>query len=254
MSGKNRGVVFACSDLRWWPETLGSAASFREHMPELARELYVTPAVRDAAGAALAELFTTTVVVDAPEFAPRPRFEACRLTKLDQAVFIDGDTLLVAPAPELFDVLDSFDVAAAAPQFLSPKAVRLGVFDALPPVSAALPEWNTGVLVANVDARFRTFVGAWAALYSKSNVLGHDMDQAAFRSAVVHSDLRIATLPNNYNLRANVPQVITGDVKILHAHGELTDIARTINAGDPIRVYMPRREQLHGFRPKAFSR
>lgn len=112
---------------------------------------------------------------------------------------------------------------------MSPKAVRLVVFDALPPVLACA---------------FRV---------ERRRSVGHGMDQAALRSAVVHSDLRIATLPNNDYLRANVHQVITGDVTNLHAHGELTEIAAYINAGAPIRVYTPRREHLHGFRPKTFS-
>ena len=77
------------------------------------------------------------------------------------------------------------------------------------------------------------------------------MDQAALRSALVHSRLRVATVPNNYNFRALLAQTVTGRVKILHAHGELQRISRTINASTGIRLYTPRPEDIYGFRPKA---
>ncbi|GAG27069.1 unnamed protein product, partial [marine sediment metagenome] len=68
---------------------------------------------------------------------------------MEQAIFIDGDTLLLEPVPELFDLLDNFDIAVSpAPQYLSPQALSMGIFEQLPPVPAALPEWNTGLIVA----------------------------------------------------------------------------------------------------------
>ncbi|MEK6216258.1 MAG: hypothetical protein N2B03_03455, partial [Boseongicola sp.] len=117
-------------------------------------------------------------------------------------------------------------------------------------VPAALPEWNTGLIVANIDMPFRSMVRRWSELFAKCQARGFNMDQAAFRSALVHSHLRIAPLPANYNFRANVPQGIAGAVKILHAHGELATIAGYINNALGIRTYTPRREHIHGFRPK----
>ncbi len=230
-----RGVVYACSHQRWLAETLVSAESCRRHMPELEREIYLTAPLCEAAGTDLDRHFTRVIVLEGSEHPARPRFDSVVRTTLDQALFIDGDTLFLAPVHELFELLDDFDIAlAAAPQYLSPKARRLGIYEMLPPVSLAQPEWNTGVLVARMDGAFREMSKTWSGLYATTRSKGFAMDQAAMRSALVHSRLRVATLPNNYNLRALLPQLIAGDVKILHAHGDLKKIAGYINKGDPL--------------------
>jgi len=246
-----RGVVYACSHERWFGEVLISAESCRQHMPDLAREIFITRDLHAAVGARLAGLFTQVIVLPEAGHRHRPRFEAALQTRLDEAIFIDGDTLFLGSVYELFDVFDHFDIAVAlAPQYLSRQAVQLGVFDLLPKVAIAIPEWNGGVIAARVDDAFRAMVERWSALLTECVQVGFNMDQAALRSALVHSRLRIATLPNNYNFRALLAQSVTGHVKILHAHGELGRIARTINASLGIRLYTPRPEDIHGFLPK----
>ena len=69
------------------------------------------------------------------------------------------------------------------------------------------------------------------------------MDQAYFRSALIKSGLRIATLLNNYNFRANIENNLAKAVKILHAHGELERIAGYINAKTSMRIYIPSRRK-----------
>ena len=220
-------------------------------MPDLARQIYVTRALHEVAGARLVGLFTEVVVLEEAQHAHRPRFEAALQTSLDEAILLDGDTLFLAPVYELFDLLEHFDVAlAAAPQYLSPMGMRLGIYDLLPKIPAAIAEWNGGLMVARLDEPFRTMVTQWIALYAKCAAVGYEMDQAALRAALVLSKLSIATVQNNFNFRALVPQSVAGQVKILHAHGELKKIARTINASTAMRLYTPRPEDIHGFHPK----
>jgi hypothetical protein len=219
-------------------------------MPHLEREIYFTPDVHQQFKPEAERLFSKVVVLQKPDHPTRPRFDSCLQTDLEQALFIDGDTLLLEPVPELFDLLDQFDIAlAAAPQYLSPQAERMGIFDLLPPVSIALPEWNTGVLLANMTPGFRSMVRSWGELYTMSKRSGFDMDQASFRSALASSSLRIATLPTNYNFRANMPQVVARRVKILHAHANLAKIAESINLGTGVRIYTPNRDDIHGMKP-----
>jgi hypothetical protein len=245
-----RGIVYACSDARWLPETVRSAESCRHFMPDLQRELYLTRALASEINR-LTGLFSKVVLVDAA-YPTRPRFEAALQTELTEAILIDGDTLFLAPVPELFDVLKHFDVGlVAAPQYLSPMGERIGVYDRLPPVPASISEWNGGLIVARMDDTFREMVSIWHRLFLDCTIAGYLMDQAALRSALVNSRLRVATLPNNYNFRANVGQDVAGVVKILHAHGELIRIARYVNNSTAMRVYIPKPEDIHGFAPKA---
>jgi len=250
-----RGIVYACSHLRWIDETVHSAASCRRHMPDLACQLFITEALKNEVGEGIREHFTDTIVIAEAGHPQRPRFEATLRTDLDQAIFIDGDTLFLSPVNELFELLDHVDIAMAqAPQYFSPKAAALGLFDIMPKVSLAQPEWNTGVIVARVDEAFHSMVHEWSALFEKCRAAGFSMDQASFRSALVTSRLRFTTLPNNYNFRANVENSLAGEVKILHAHGDLEKIGGYINAKQSMRVYTPQRAEIYGFMPKPISR
>jgi hypothetical protein len=96
-------------------------------------------------------------------------------------------------------------------------------------------------------------VETWSGLFEKAQKAGFRMDQASFRSAAIKSGLRIATLPNNYNFRANIENNLAQAVKILHAHGELEKIAGYINAKTSMRVYIPKQEEIYGFSPRPVS-
>ncbi len=249
-----QGIVYACSHRDWIPETIRSAQSFAQHMPDIERHFFAPPALIEQFRAQLEPAFSKIIPLELLHFAHRPRFEAMSRAEFDRAIFIDGDTLLLMPVYELFDVLSQFDIAAAiAPQLFHPEAVRSRLYDALPKVSMAVPEWNTGVLVVRQSKAIQAFLENWRRLFDQSIRQGFKMDQPSFRSAIAASGLRIATLANLYNIRANVEQTIRGLVRILHAHGDLPAIARDINASPALRYYAPDKRLIDGFRPKAES-
>lgn len=245
-----RGVVYACSALDWIPETVRSALSFARHMPDVERHLFATVDVLKRCHDDFGDAFTEIFPLDRIKYSHRPRFASMLLTEFDQVIFIDGDTLLLMPVHELFDVLDHFDIGAAiAPQLFHPEAFKRGIYDLLPAVSAAVPEWNGGLLVANNTATFRHFVIQWRTLFHQCATRGYYLDQASLRSALVTSKLRVATIANIYNFRAHIPQVIRGRIRILHAHGDLPEIAKSINASAEERYYVPDPALIHGQRP-----
>ncbi|MEZ6127970.1 MAG: hypothetical protein R3C59_04765 [Planctomycetaceae bacterium] len=233
--------VYACSAPMLLEEFVRSAESFRRHMPHVPRCLWTT---RDIdAGSLPDDAFTAMRQIPNAAHQHRPRFEAMLECTAERSVFLDGDTWLCEPVDDLFAVLDHFDIAlAAAPQYLHSEAVRSGIYDHLPHVSAAIPEWNGGVIAARVTERFREFVRRWSELFDLCRQRGYDLDQAALRVALATSDLRVVTLPNNYNFRTMMPQVVKGRVKILHAHGNLPTIAARVNSSDAVRVWTPSRQ------------
>ncbi|MDP9138747.1 MAG: hypothetical protein M3N38_11320 [Pseudomonadota bacterium] len=250
-----RGVVYACSHPAWFREAMQSAASCRRHMPGLACEIYLPRALHDEAGDRITPLFSKIVALDDVVHMHRPRFEAMQLCQLDEALFLDCDTLFLGPVEELFDVLRHFEMGITpAPQQFSHTGVRGGVYDLLPPVSTAVPEWNGGFILARVTEAFRSFARTWSTLFESCRARGYHMDQAALRSAVVTSSLRSITLPVNYNFRANFAQSIKGPVKVLHAHGELYEIAKSINETLKTRFYQPDPALIHGFKPKELQK
>jgi hypothetical protein len=248
------GIVYSISHPAWMEACIVSAHSAAATMPEIERELYLTEAVAAEFTGNWKAAFVRVVVLDTARHFHRPRFEAMLQTRLDRALFIDADTFFIEPVHELFELLDHFDVAALpAPQYIHPQAFKQGILQLLPEVSEAVPEWNGGVIAARMNTEVRQWVENWSALFEQCMAQGYQMDQASLRSSLVHSGLRIASLPNNYNFRANIPQVVARKVKILHAHGDLPTIARTINDTAGIRAYTPDRRLIHGQFPKDFT-
>jgi hypothetical protein len=248
-----RGVVYACSNEKWMRETVESAISFATLMPDLARELYGPRALLDNCRFPDG-LFTKVVKLDKVQIEHRPRFESFLQTTLDEVLFLDGDTHLVEPIYDVFDLLRHFDAGLTiAPQLHSRLAFDKGVHKHMPSVSLALAEYNGGFIAAKNNARFKSFVMRWIDYFI--TCLAHDfsLDQASLRVAVATSDMRIATLPANYNFRAHVPQVIGGRVKLLHAHAELKEIAKTINQTENFRNYQPDPSLTYGFFPRELA-
>lgn len=246
-----RGIVYACSHLNYVAETLRSAKSARAHMPELHVELFCTPELLELGATEFHNIFSQIHVLDNVSFKHRPRFEACKISNLDEAIFIDGDTLFLSPCIELFDLLTNFDIALAiAPQLHHPSFIGSTAQNALPNISLALPEFNTGVMVVKNTDQFQSFIQDWEHYFAVCIENSYLMDQASFRIALARSTLRVATLPNNYNFRANVAQSVTSKVKIIHCHGELDLIASSINNTLAMRLYTPDSKLTHGFKPK----
>lgn len=246
-----RGFVYACSHPKWLPETLRSASSVRERMPDVAREFFGPADLVAHHRAALDHAFTDIFVIDDAGFPHRPRFAALRSTRLDRAVFIDGDTFIARACYELFDVLDDYDAGLVlAPQLHHYKSISSGLLEILPKISMAVPEPNAGMIVAKINDRFQAFVKLWSEYFITSLKHGYQMDQASLRIALAKSKLHVANLPNNYNFRANLPQAICGDVSIIHCHGELERIAEILNQRKGIRHYTPDARLVHGYMPK----
>jgi hypothetical protein len=97
-------------------------------------------------------------------------------------------------------------------------------------------------------------VKEWMRLFAICRAQNYDMDPPSLRCALATSRLRVATLPNNYNLRANMAQAINRRVKIIHAHGDLEHIASYINRSETQRQYLPNKHEIHGKKPIGYTR
>lgn len=243
-----KAVIYACSRKPWLSETLRSALSCKHAMPNLPRILYVPAGLAGAAN--YEEYFSDVRILEHLSHSHRPRLDAMLQCEYDRAIFADGDTLFVENVSELFELLDNFDIGVAvAPQHFHFVARKKRIYERLPPVSAAIPEWNTGIIAANVQPPFKALVRRWSELLDDTIQHGYQMDQPAFRSALVHSGLRVATIRSNYNFRTMMLQTVRGKVKILHGRGNLEEIARQVNDSAKQRVYTPDPNHVGGPKP-----
>ena len=240
----SRGVVYGVSGLPYAEETLRSARSVRRWMRELSLELHIDAVTLDGLAGMEDGLFDRVVRHDSFAHHRSAKFTALLESPFEQTLYLDGDTLLTDRVDELFELLDRFELAAShAPQRLHPRSLAVGLYELFPPIPAAFPELNTGVIPFRRTEAVRGLIERWIHYFERSvEEKGYRMDQPAFRAALYESEVRFYALTQEYNFRANTAMVLNGLVKIVHAHGPLERIAANVNRHHGARIYTPGRQ------------
>ena len=124
----------------------------------------------------------------------RSRIDAMARTRFERTLHLDADVLAVADLRDVFEVLDRFDIALAHDQWRNSPAANAQWRRPLP---NAFPQFNGGVIAYRRTPEVLAFLAAWADALRAS---GLKRDQPVLRELLWESDLRIATLPPEYNL------------------------------------------------------
>lgn len=147
------------------------------------------------------------------------------ISPYDRTIALDADTHVAADIQHLFDLLETFDFAAAPDNVPHPtgrgiRGLRGGY--------AALGMYNTGVLVFRKSPAVRQLFENWRREFS-----GPENDQKSLLRALVKTELRFISLPWEYNLRlTNQCVSFNGYVRIVHGRVRHPEkFLRMINAG-----------------------
>jgi len=148
----------------------------------------------------------------------------------EKTLLLDTDTRIYGDLTEMFTILDSFDIAAstvADDQFTLSSSVPASTF----------PEYNTGV-VGFQKKKTEDFISEWKGAYKTDLENGIRMNQPSFRKTLYRTDLRIATLPTEYNCRVSFGGYLTDEVKILHGRSsDYDDLINRLNKIKQPRVF-----------------
>ena len=163
----------------------------------------------------------------------------------EQTLFIDADTFMLEPVWEVFALLDQFDCAATHEEYLSTDWLSQYPRTDIP---ASFPEFNTGVMGLKRSERMQRFLQQWSDLYRDYLRDKPDQslnDQPFFRAAAFYSDIRMATLPREYNCKFRGQGYLNNSVKVLHGHVDfqlrpdhIREAARVLNRSQKPRVYV----------------
>ena len=201
-----RGVVYAATGAGYTALAVQSAQSLRACCPDVAIDLFTDQPDVSAPFDRIHRL--------ADDFF-RPKFAALRHSRFDRTMYLDADTLVVADPLDALDILDRFDVALAHDPYRNTEHATADWGATLP---AAFPQFNSGVIAAR-----QTDVTAslWDEMVAALRRDALPRDQPILRRLLYDSDLRIATLPEEYNLmnlRAmNILSGYTTAPRILHS-------------------------------------
>ncbi len=182
--GPDRGIVLACTGAGYLPLAIVTARSAAETNPDLPIDLFTDRPCDDAVFARVHRLERIWF---------RPKFEAMRRSRFARTLYLDTDLRVLAPVGDALDLLDRCDIAGAHDAFRNSRKAHD------PTLPAAFPQVNSGVLaVRRSDATAAFLRGVEDALHAS----GARKDQPILRRHLWASDLRLAILPEEYNLMA----------------------------------------------------
>jgi hypothetical protein len=122
----------------------------------------------------------------------------------DYSLYLDTDTKVVYSILEVFEILNKFDIALV--QDFSRKNKRwskvIKDYDNIP---YSFPEYCGGVILFKKTKKVEQFFKLWKELFYKYNNMFKEVknhDQPSLRVSLWNSDLRIHTLPIEYNIRS----------------------------------------------------
>ena len=238
----SKGVVYIASGQKFIDEACNSAASLKGVMPNMPLTIFCN----DGSVSASAH-FENVIPINGARFGFIDRIINISSSPYDYTLFLDTDTYVCEDLTDLFALMETFDIAVAHAPYRAVYQVA-GVPD-------SFPEFNAGVILFKKSPKIRTMFSEWRNLYerdskkelqwlhpsAKTMFKGYINDQPTFREALYHSNLRIATLPSEYNCRFILPGFVHHKGKILHGrHKDLQAIESAINAQAVPRAYIMR--------------
>jgi hypothetical protein len=210
----SEGAIYIITqDSRYTGLLLNSAASLKRVMPDLPVTVFSQFPLESP-------LFERVIRVEGSQDGFYDKTLIMPQTPYERTLFIDADTYVVDPVPELFTILDQFDCAATHEEY-----VNTDWFNHYPrpDIPACFPEFNTGILVFKRSLRMNRVLEDWPKLYQSfiaENPGKKINDQPFFRAAVYCNAVRMATLTREYNCKFRGQGYLNGRVKILHGHIE----------------------------------
>lgn len=219
----NAGILFITADDAYLSDARCAAKQAQSVMPELSIGI-VTDS--DDPG----DVFDTVRELSEPAHGFADKVNAMKLSPFEKTLFLDTDTYLTRPVPELFELLDRFDLLAAHAPHRESASIDL---------PTAFPEFNTGVLAFSDTPAVKAFFDRWQNLYH-NELSDIEADQPAFRRAVYDSDIRISTLPPEYNVRISSAGYLESPVAVVHGHRpDRESAARKFAETDGRRIHRP---------------
>ncbi|KAF0675052.1 putative nucleotide-diphospho-sugar transferase [Profundibacterium mesophilum] len=182
------GVIYVATGDDYRNLARASVSSLKRSNPGIAADLFTDQP--DAPG-----LDAFDQVHPVPRNHKRAKLDCMPLSRFDRTLFLDCDTLVIAPLGDLFFLLDRFELAMAHDVRRASALIQEGDTETTP---YAFPQLNSGVVLYRKSAPMLDFFDKWAESY---RTRAHQRDQIALKDLLWSSDIRFYVLPPEFNLR-----------------------------------------------------
>jgi len=158
-------------------------------------------------------------------------------------MYLDSDAYVLEPIPECFDMLKRFDIVGS----ISP---AINTIPTIEPLPNCFGEFEIGVLLFNLNDAIADLFADWLQLYENNYDVYGPSDQGPLREAMWRAkDLRIGTMPSEYQCRWGFGVFAWHSIKVLHGRDcqwadpdnpGIEDIIGILNAHTGPRIWSPR--------------
>lgn len=179
------GAIFATTGRNYTDLAERAAQSLKNSCPGLAVDLFTDQQVD-------MPIFDRIHQLEDPW--RRSKIDAMVASRFDRTLYLDADTFVIADIRDVFDVLDRFDIAMAHDPYRNSVECHTVWRKQLP---SAFPQFNGGVVAFRRNPGVTELLRNWSTAVRSG---GFARDQPVLRELIWDSDLRVATLPSEYNL------------------------------------------------------
>jgi hypothetical protein len=191
----SKGILYIASGEKYIQAAIQSAKSVLKHSPDLSTHLFADWDNYNFHFDKSSYPFTSVDKVDNPH--RRSKVDYLPLTPYDQTLYLDTDTTLNADIRDMFRVLERFDIALT---HAMKRNIDYRLTEWRIKLPQAFPQYNGGVLLYRKTPEVIAFLEEWRDQYH-ANIKQFQQDQRTLRELLWLSDLRLATLPPEYNVR-----------------------------------------------------
>jgi nucleotide-diphospho-sugar transferase len=189
------GVLYIASGDKYIRAAIRSAESVRKHCPGLPIHLFADWESHGFPFDRAPAPFSSVAAIEAPHV--RSKVDYMAQSPFDRTLYLDTDTAVCVDIREMFRLLERFDIAATHAHHRNGPTMRAPMNASLP---IAFPQYNTGVILFRKTPDVLRFLEQWRTEYHQHSA-EYKQDQATMRQLLWKADLRLATLPPEYNLR-----------------------------------------------------
>ena len=188
------GLLYITYGRKYVQAAIHSANTARNHCPGILIHMFVDQKCYEEFGFAKdPSPFTSVGVIENPH--RRSKVDYISQTPFDNTLYMDSDTTVAQDISGVFGVLERFDMAATHAQRRNGN--RANEYWTKP-IPSAYPHFNGGIILYRRTPKVVDLLRNWSVAFAES---GSDHDQATLRELIWDSDLRMATLPPEYNVR-----------------------------------------------------
>lgn len=193
------GVIYCATRKKLFlDEALISANSVKKYNKRIGISIFVDKKIKEILENK-DHLFDSIHIIEKPEYSFGDKIFTMKNTPYQKSFYLDCDTLITDDFSEIFNILETYDMAAIN----------------IPFKNRRYPEFNAGIVAFRMNEQVKNFLHIWDNIYDRVN---HANDQPTFYKLVNKSFISFFTLPPNYNFRLQFASYIFNKIKIFHSH------------------------------------